>query len=244
MARQARGRRIIDDSSDDEFPDIRQIGSFQTKGSKEVPSPPARPAGESASKGMVRRRKLGPISDNAVLRPAMARETSGTIFDDDDAGREKPAKPRRIQLRGRKTTPVARSLEIGDSSEADSAQEETIIEDFSCDDESDFEASQGSESEEDNPAAGLFSERYPPRSSIRPRGGPKAMKVDGARKRSPSPSSQLLEEANEAFERSDTQESRSSRGAKSKGRTAPKNAEGSRSITPTDLAGPFTKFKT
>ncbi|ROW00067.1 hypothetical protein VSDG_03511 [Cytospora chrysosperma] len=244
MARQARGRRIIDDSSDDEFPDIRQIGSFQTKGSKEVPSPPARPAGESASKGMVRRRKLGPISDNAVLRPAMARETSGTIFDDDDAGREKPTKPRRIQLRARKTTPVARSLEIGDSSEADSAQEETIIEDFSCDDESDFEASQGSESEEDNPAAGLFSERYPPRSSIRPRGGPKAMKVDGARKRSPSPSSQLLGEANEAFERSDTQESRSSRGAKSKGRTAPKNAEGSRSITPTDLAGPFTKFKT
>lgn len=243
MARQARNRRIIDDSSDDEFPDIRQIGSFQTKGSKDVPLPPARPAGESASKGMVRRRKLGPISDNAVLRPAMARGTSGTIFDDDDAGREKPTKPRRIQLRARKTTPVAKSLEIGDLSEADSVQEETIIEDFSCDDESDFEASQGSESEEDDPAAGLFFNKSPPISSIRPRGGPKAMGVNGARKRSPSPSSQLLEEANEAFERSDTQESRSSRGAKSKGRAASKNAEGSRSITPTDLAGPFTNFK-
>lgn len=245
MARQARGRRIIDDSSDDEFPDIRQIGSFQTKGSKEVPPPPARPAEEPASKGMVRRRKLGPISDNAVLRPAMARETSGTIFDDDDddAGREKPTKPRRIQLRARKTTPVAKSLEIGNLSEADLDQEETIIEDFSCDDESDFEASQDSESEEDDPVAGLFLDKSPPRSSIRPRGGPKAMKVDGARKRSPSPSSQLLEEANEAFERSDTQESRSSRGAKSKDRTASKYAEGSRSITPTDLAGPFTNLK-
>lgn len=245
MARQARGRRIIDDSSDDEFPDIRQIGSFQTKDSKDVQPPPVRQAEEPASKGVVRRRKLGPISDSAVFRPAMARETSGTIFDDDDdAGRSKSTKPRRIELRIRQTKPVAKSFEIGDLSEADSVQEETIIEDFSCDDESDFEASQGSESEGDDPTAGLFLERSPPRSTIRPRGESRATKVFGARQRSPSPSAQLLAEAGKAFERGDAQESRSSKGAKSNGKPASRNAEGSRSITPTEPAGPFIKLKT
>ncbi|ROV90755.1 hypothetical protein VMCG_09417 [Cytospora schulzeri] len=255
MVRQARTRRIVDDSSDDEFPDIRQIGSFQTKSSSSSsrvarppppPPPPARQAEESPSKGTVRRRRLGPISDNAVHRPSMARETSGTIFDDDDDfGRRKLTKPRRTDFQPRRMMPIAKSLVIEDLSEADSVHEETIIEDFSCDDdESDFIVpDQSSNSEREDPTAGLYTERSPSRSLKRLGGESRARKVSGANTRSPSPSSQLLAEASRARERGYMQESGSSRGIKSKSTSTSRNAEGSRSRTPTDLYGSFTKLK-
>lgn len=243
MARLVRGRRIIDDSSDEDFPDIRQIGSFQTKDSKNARPTPVKQAEDLTSKGVVRRRKLGPISDNAVLRPVMARGTSRTIFDDDDTGQEKLTKPRRIELQARKAKPVGTRHEIQVSSDAESIQEETIIEDFSCDNESDFEASQNSDSEGDYPPAGLFLKQSPPKSSRRPRVGSSARREAHADRWSPSPSSQLLAEASEAQERGGAQESSSVRDIKSRYRPLSENAYGPRSTTPIDFAGPFTKLK-
>lgn len=243
MARLVRGRRIIDDSSDDEFPDILQLGSLQTKGSKNVqPSPARQLEGFVATKGIVKRRKLGPISDNAVLRPAMLRETSGTIFDDDDTGRNRMTKPRRIELQTKRAEPAAKKFEIEIASEAESVQEETIIEDFSCDDESDSEESQSSESERDDPTSGLVFERPAPVSLKRPADEPKA-RTSGVKRRSPSPSSQLLSEASKARERGYMQASSSGKGMKSESRPTSQNSGWPESTTPIDLTGPFTKSK-
>lgn len=240
----ARGRRIILDSSDDELPDIRQIGSFQTKSSRDARPPPKQPE-ESANKGIVRRRKLGPISDGVLLRPAMGRGSSGTLFDDGDDNtlRERSTKPRRIELRTRRTKPSVRSFEVRESSEADSVQEETIIEDFSGVDESDFEASKSRDSEGDDSTDGLFLERSPPRLFKKIGSEPKARKVPRAKKRTPSPSAQLLAEAIEAHERDDTQESSSSKGIKSKSKAFLYRTEGSRGMMQTGPNGTFSDLR-
>ncbi|KUI72281.1 hypothetical protein VM1G_07985 [Cytospora mali] len=245
MARQARTRRIINDSSDDEFPDIRQIGSFRTKGPKDARPPPAKQAEEPTSKGIVRIRKLGSISDNVLLRPATERSFSGTIFDDDDneTRRARSTKPQRIELRTRKSKPVVKNLEIEDFSESDSVQEETIIEDFLDDEESDFEASQSSNSEGEKSTSGLSLERSPPRSFSGSGGDSKTRKISSERERSPSPSAQLLAEAFEARGRHETQISSSREGSNSRRKTAPERYEEERSRMPTDLARPLTKFK-
>lgn len=242
MARLIRGRRIIDDSSDDEFPDIRQIGSFQTKDSRDARPPPTLQIDEPTSRSIVRRRKLGSVFDNAVVRPSMARGTSGTIFDDDDTGQNKLTRPRRLDLQARKTEPADKKIEIELSSDAESVQEETIIEDFSFDNEFDSEDSQSSESEDEDPTSGLFVERSP-RPLKRPGGGFDEREYPSAKRQSPTPSLQLLAEAHEARERSGTRDPGSIGGSKSKSRPAFGNPNGLRSTAPTDLSGPFTKLK-
>ncbi|ROW15774.1 hypothetical protein VPNG_02084 [Cytospora leucostoma] len=117
-----RGRRIIVDSSDEEFPDIRQIGSSHTNRNKDARSSTKQPE-ESVTKSVVRRRKLGPISDNANFSPSLERSFSRTLFDDDDAALEKSSRrPRRLESISRPSTERSSSRTLFDDDDAESTK--------------------------------------------------------------------------------------------------------------------------
>ncbi|KAK7745901.1 hypothetical protein SLS53_002620 [Cytospora paraplurivora] len=181
-----RGRRIIVDSSDEEFPDIRQIGSSHTNGNKHARSSTKQPE-------------------------------------------------ERLELKTRRPSPVVKSHEFDELSEADSVQEKIIIEDLSGDDGSDFEAARSPGSESDSSTGDLFFERSLPRSFKASGGNPEARKVLRTKARSPSPSAQLLAEASRAQERDDTQESTTKKGPSSRSESTFKNTEGQRRTMRTGL---------
>ncbi|KAL1861806.1 hypothetical protein Daus18300_008622 [Diaporthe australafricana] len=232
----ARSRRIVVDSSDDEFPELQELGRNRKEESKNA-DPTATQTEDLPSKGTVRIRKLGALSDKILLRPKMGRGSSRTIFDDDG---EDFAKPRRTELRTLKSRPVVKSLEVDRSSECDSMHEETFIEDFCDDDGSDFEASRISGSEEGDSTTEEILQRSPSKSK-KLGADMNVIKRPGQAKRSPSPSAQLLSEAIEAQERNVLRGSGSD-GGRAKGKTMPTNASNSREVTPTDLARPLSKL--
>lgn len=192
-----RGRRIVidDSSSDEEFPDVRDLLTSKPKRSNdnhksEVVATPVRQAKESSTAkngGTVRRRKLGTVVvDNPLLRPiGSGRSSSESIVrpgkdyeDRDDVLRNndkekknnKSTTPQRVELRTRKTKPVVASVELDENalSETDSVQEGTILEEFSEGDEdegSDFEASQDGDSDDDDFTAEFFRSRSPSKST-------------------------------------------------------------------------------
>lgn len=231
-----RARRIVVDSDDEDFPELQDLGrnreeqsrrlNFSTSQSEDVPS-----------KGTVRRRKLGALSDKTLLRPKMDRVPSRTIFDDDG---EDCVRPRRTELRITKPRPVVKSVEFDYSSGTDSMHEETFIEDFCDDDGSEFEVSRASGSDEADSLDEAPLQRSPSRSQrqgMEGRGGSKP----GQSKRSPSPSAQLLAEAIEAQERNDQRPSGIEDG-RSKEKTTSKKTSNSREITPSDLTKPLSKL--
>lgn len=247
-----RGRRIIDDSSDDEFPDLQDIGSFKVRSPNKVSigTPMTQKRQASSGDGTVRRRKLGVIADNPLLRPFGDRSSSMSTPNKDEVPRKKKSvTPQRVELRTRKTKPVTTSVEVKDPalSEADSVQEETILEDFSEDEDagSDFEASHSEESDGYDSTADLFLSRSPSKSK-RVETEVKGRKVSGAREknRSPSPSAQLLAEAIEAQERSNFRESSGGKNTKTRNKASFRRAgEGSREPSVTDIAEPLSKLQ-
>lgn len=219
-SRSFRGRRIIDDSSsdsddgnsssgDDEFPDLKDLSKLKplkTATAKNVGKPMTQT--EQTPAKSVRRRKLGVINDNPLLRPFGNISSATPVRKNEAPVKKKSTTPQRIELRTRKTRPVITSLEVDDSSEAESIQEETIIEDFSG---SDFDASQSSDEDEDDDDS-TFGE-VPQRSPSKRKGlsnGAEGVSRHRERKRSPSPSAQLLAEAMEAETRDDIRKSKSS----------------------------------
>lgn len=233
----ARGRRIVVDSDDDDdFPELQDLGRNRNKESASF-SISARQREDAASKGTVRRRKLGALSDNTLLRPKMDRGPSRTIFDDDGGDF---VRPRRTELRTTKPRPVVESVEIDRCSDADSMHEETIIEDFCDDDGSEFDASRISGSDESD-VSDNESIRRSPSKSKRPgsetKGGTKSEQAE----RSPSPGAQLLSEAIEARERNDQRQSGTG-SDRAKGKTTTKKASKSRDVTPSDLTRPLSKL--
>lgn len=239
--RSIRGRRIIDDSSsnsdsDDEFPDLKdiiQVKALKVAPAKNVDTPviqPEKPAAKS-----VRRRKLGAIADNPLLRPLGEKSLSTPGRKDEAAAKKKSTTPQRIELRTRKTKPVITSFDIGDSSEAESIHEETIVEDFSG---SEFDASQSSDEEEDNHSE--FGEVPQPSPSKSKGLGTRSTGEEAHREMesSPSPSAQLRAEAMEAEERDNNPVSeRNSRGS-TESRAFISKAESTRRSPTNDLAGP------
>lgn len=217
-SRSFRGRRIIDDSSsdsdgnsnsDDEFPDLKDLSKIQTlkiATAKNVGKQMIPQAEQTPSKS-VRRRKLGVIADNPLLRPFGNTSSSTPVKKNEAPVKKKSTTPQRIELRTRKTRPVITSLEVDDSSEAESIQEESIIEDFSG---SDFDASQTSDEEHDDDSTfGEVPQRFPSKRKGLSNG------VEGGSRhregqRSPSPSDQLLAEAMEAETRHDLRKSQGS----------------------------------
>lgn len=232
----ARGRRIVIDSDDDDFPELQDLGRSRDEERRKF-SLSATRTEDTISKGTVRRRKLGALSDKTMLRPKMDRVPSRTIFDDDV---EDSARPRRTELRITKPRPVVKSVEIDRCSDTDSMHEETLIEDFCDDDGSDFEASRISGSEESDFSGEEFLQRSPSRLK-RPGTETKGSNKSGQAKRSPSPSAQLLSEAIEALERNDLRQS-GSEGGGAKSKTTSKKASKSRDITPSDLTRPLSKL--
>lgn len=232
----ARGRRIVIDSDDDDFPEIQDLGRSRDEESRKF-GLSATQTEDATTKATVRRRKLGALSDNTMLRPKVDRVPSRTIFDDDG---EDSARPRRTELRITKPRPVVKSFEIDRCSDTDSMHEETIIEDFCDDDGSDFEASRISGSDESDFSDEEFLQRSPSRSK-RPGNETKGSNRSGQAKRSPSPSAQLLSEAIEAQERNDLRQS-GSEGNRAKSKTTSKRASKSRDITPSDLTRPLSKL--
>lgn len=251
-SRSFRGRRIIDDSSsdsngnggssDDEFPDLKNLQnpkSLKTATAKNVGKPIAQT--EQTPAKSVRRRKLGVINDNPLLRP-FGNTSSATPFKKNEAPvKKKSTTPQRIELRTRKTRPVITSLEIDDSSEAESIQEETIIEDFSG---SDFDASQTSDEDGDDDDS-TFGD-VPQRSPSKRKGlsnGVEGGSMHRERKRSPSPSAQLLAEAMEAETRDDIRKSKGRSRACIDTETFKKEAEETRGASTDDLGDRLLKLK-
>lgn len=199
VSNMARGRPIVVDSSDDEFPDLQDIVAFKAKASsKNASSTQVTKTDQPAPKNIVRRRKLGASADNPLLRPLgdSDRSSSTPAPSKGTQPKKQSTTPQRIELRTRKTKPAVNSVEVDeDLSEAGSIQEETIIEDFSEDDiGSDFDGSESVLSESEDSTFSDFLQRSPSKSK---RAG------DGSRNRksSPTPSAQLLAEAIEAEER-------------------------------------------
>lgn len=230
-----RARRIVVDSDDEDFPELQDLGRNREEKSRRLNLSTSQ-SEDVPSKGTVRRRKLGALSDKTLLRPKMDRVPSRTIFDDD----EDSARPRRTELRITKPRPVVKSVEFDYSSGTDSMHEETFIEDFCDDDGSDFEVSRISGSDEADSSDEAPLQRSPSRSK---RQGTEGMgrSKPGQSERSPSPSAQLLAEAIEARERNDQRPSGSEDG-RSKKKTTSKKTSNSRQITPSDLTKPLSKL--
>ncbi|KAK1757214.1 SprT-like family-domain-containing protein [Echria macrotheca] len=187
MARSS--RPIVLDSSDEEdlsFPDLATVLQRKEAPARNATSrtsaTPAPPKIEKSAKppASVRRRKLGPISDNTLLR-GWAPDATRVGGDVQFCAEEKERKPRqpRVQLRSRtskptKTTPTPAQQD--DQDEYVSAQEEvTITEDVSMvGDVSD--SSEGSEFEnslddfivdDDDSVVEYFPSRPPPKPRLR-----------------------------------------------------------------------------
>lgn len=244
----ARGRRIIQDSSDEDFPDVQDMGSWNPKSSKQSSSnsnaavtPAATAKLEQSAKNAttVRRRKLGAITDNALLRPfgdSLSSTHSQTPIKEQEVGpRKKTTTPQRIELRTRKTKHALTSPELGsDHSEAESIQEETILEDFSEEDDgSEFDENECSDIESDDSALNEILQRS--------RSNPRKINF-GGRKRSTSPSAQLLAEALEAGHR-DNKQGSSGKRTQPKEKAPTKKAEGSRRSPLTDIDDPLSKLR-
>lgn len=233
----AKGRRIVIDSDDDDFPELQDFGRNRIQESSNLDGLSASQTEDATCKGTVRRRKLGALSDKTLLRPKMDKGPSRTIFDDDG---EDSARPRRAELRITKPRPAVKSFEVDRFSDTDSMHEETIIEDFCDDDESNFEASRISGSDESDFSDVEFLPRSPSKSK-RPGPETKRRNRSGQANRSPSPSAQLLSEAIEAQERNDLRQS-GSEGDRAKNKTTSKKASKSRDITPSDLTRPLSNL--
>lgn len=240
----ARGRRIVVDSSDDEFPELQDITSFGIKAyNKSAGASITAPnADKQESKGAIRRRKLGVIADNSLLRPLSDRGTSTPAPKGLATETKKSTTPQRVELRTRKTKPIITSVEIDDNSEPDSVQEETIIEDFSEDDESgsNFEGSESCVSDDDD----SILEQEAHRSLGTARKKSIAQEYTAAqKKRSPSPSAQLIAEALAAEERFMRQAGGNRKGkAGRKASTEKTEASSSRSSSE-DLVDPLTRLR-
>lgn len=257
-----RGRRVVDDSSDDEeIPDIKDLLVSKPKNleyGNATGTPTAQIKTSTAKNGTVRRRKLGAmVLDNPLLRPiggdmssSSASVLAGRDSEEDcDLPRRKKSSttPQRIALRTRKTKPVITSVELddeGEFSETGSVQEETILEDFSeggdDDDASDFEANQDEDSDDDDFTAEFLS--WSPskfRRAVGRDSSEREVPASQERKRSPSPGAQLLAEAIEAQEREKKPISVDSlKVGKVKSETARKRGDNSK-----DLADPLSRLR-
>lgn len=248
----ARARRIVEDSSDDEFPDVRDLGSWKSKASAKSSSlnaaivTPAVSKLDRSTKNTltVRRRKLGAITDNPLLRPiggslnSLQPQTPCNV-EQVRLRKSKSTTPQRIELRTRKTKPAIRSFEIdSDHSDAESIQEETIVEDFSEDDDgSEFQDSGCSDFEADDSACDEIFQRSPSKLERAEGEAPRE------RKRSTSPSAQLLAEALEADERYDSRGSSVRRAAKPKKEATTKKAENIKGPPLTNSGGHLSKLQ-
>ncbi|KAJ4423249.1 hypothetical protein N0V82_002110 [Gnomoniopsis sp. IMI 355080] len=248
-SRSIRGRRIIIDSSsdndsnsDDEFPDLKDIAELEaTKlATARNIARPIFSKTETPAPKSVRRRKLGVIADNPLLRPLGGTSSSTPIKEGVAPVTKKSTTPQRVELRTRKTKPVITSFEVNGISEAESIQEETIIEDFSG---SDFGASESADEESDNDST--FGE-IPQRSPSKRKGLSNAgngKKLNRERQRSPSPSSQLLAEALDAVERNSVRPSEGSSRASTEITTFKREMDGTRCSSTDNLADCRSKFQ-
>jgi hypothetical protein len=178
MARLAKPRTTHSDDDDDEFPDIDALVSrkkLQTdapKARRKATAPLRTGEASRPPPSTVRRRKLGPLTDNLLLR-AWTPDSAEEDREGGNSHREnESSEPRRtrVELRTRKTKPAAvlPSSPPNQDEEYVSAQEEvTIIEDVSMFDdtfhscnseESAFSGSEDAEEEDED-----FLANSPPR---------------------------------------------------------------------------------
>lgn len=189
MARLARPATVwSDDDDDDEFPDIGVLVRRKKTQAQDNPSHSAtetgeRPGGDEEPKKPatgIRRRKLGPLSDNLLLRAW----TPDSTEDERQRCRDKEnVEPRRtrVELRARKATPAAVTPPSPEDQENDfvSAREEvSIVEEVSIADdtfhscESEGSEFQDSDSEyrgSDDESDDIFGSSPPRRPPAKPR---------------------------------------------------------------------------
>ncbi len=196
----ARPRKTPLLSDDDEFPDIGALVS-----SRKLPSDDDAPSAQPATKGRVklqvlaaptptvRRRKLGTLTDNLLLK-AWTPDNAGDSGEERYSVEGETAMPRRarVELRTRKTKTVAlvSSPPVVEDDEYVSAKEEvTIVEEVSiCDDTfhscasessegSDFSVHEDKDSEDDD--SDFLLNTPPRRQAAKPKAEPKSKKQLG-----------------------------------------------------------------
>ena len=140
MARLAKATTIWSD--DDEFPDIGAlVTGKKARALKDAPKSRQKPSGPSKVEEItkpasaIRRRKLGPLTDNLLLR-AWTPDRAEDGGEGGDSGRERESmEPRRtrVELRTRKSRPMAAlaSSPLQDEEYVSAQEEVTIIEDVS-----------------------------------------------------------------------------------------------------------------
>lgn len=208
----SRARRIVWDSSEDELPDLKDITSFRKRRINDAsaihtPTTTANRSAAAPPRSTIRRIKLGSRhQDNPLLRPLESTYSPRSPSKYSAARRHEEARisaaPPKIELRTRPTKQKEPHSDLGDLSETDSVQEQTITENFSDDgdDGSNFQDNLDSELEDDGFDFGGFV----PQSPTKPRGKQDQGRVQTASQRwqrSPSPNAQLFAETLEAEER-------------------------------------------
>ncbi len=193
MARTARPTTIWNDSDDDEFPDLdalisrKKTTQVQARKDAQTPRPP-KPTARQKANGLatpatVRRRKLGPLTDNLLLRawkPDSDREDGEEnlpLHQEEEVTRPRRA---RIELRTRTIKPavvVPSSPAEQDDTYVSAREEVTIIEEASIFDDTFHSCgSEGSEFDIHEDEDEDFVAEYPPRGLATK---PKAQVQDG-----------------------------------------------------------------
>lgn len=136
------------DSSDDEFPDLNSLANRSNpktclKTATERAEGQARSPAKVAAKTPLRRRKLGQLADNALLRPwgsdgRLLSDSGGSSLPEDSGSISRP----RVQLRARKKKTTVDTEPVQDEDAHLSTEERVpIVEETPIDDSSEFQDS-------------------------------------------------------------------------------------------------------
>ncbi|MDA4133095.1 MAG: hypothetical protein OK454_08230 [Thaumarchaeota archaeon] len=171
----ARGRNIVESSDEEEFPDIAAVRLKSEKTTtaaatenllQSQPSPKKKSMADDGKTPTVRRRRLGQITGNALLRPAGREDDSreSSIITPETLKQDEPEEGPRVGLRESKARPAQEVEEIC-SDEEDDAEEHyedgDSMRDFIVSD-SDFEEEESPSDDDDD----LFIGRSPSKTRL------------------------------------------------------------------------------
>lgn len=161
-------RTVFDDSSDDDFPEIHDLGRRKDRRTQleNSPTQATQRATEetSAAKSTIRRRKLAQITDNALLRPWSEQGSPAGENKPKSGFSDKKRPETRVQLRKRVPRTVTKEIQI----RSQSSGEEISVNESSEDESSEFHTALDSELDEDDSFTQIYSVK-PPKKTLSPK---------------------------------------------------------------------------